>query len=111
MERIFNPTLPRSSLDNKKLRDELRDLKKKWSTKTHGKKCYHCRKFNYGANREDEYEDMSIVHDMQSEINKLKIEGERERKYYKNRLKRSADGAEKEYSTKKIKKDRQRDTE
>ena len=91
-----------ASLTIKALREELKELKKKWTVKTHGKKCAHCRMWNHPSSRKDEYEDMTIVYKMTNEISDLKCDKDQlssDNSYLKRKLKEINDAAEREYDT------------
>jgi hypothetical protein len=91
-QRVLNRKAPTTtaSITIKTLREELKELKHKWTVKTHGKKCAHCRRFNRGVSRKDEYEDISIMWNLQNENSELKDNVE-ELKKEVNFLKRKRD--------------------
>jgi hypothetical protein len=101
-QRVLNRNMPTTtaSITIKTLREELKELKHKWTVKTHGKKCAHCRRFNRGVSRKDEYEDIRIMWNLQEENSDLKNDKDllsRENSYLEKKLKEINDGAKREY--------------
>lgn len=86
-EKVLNRNMPTTtaSLTIKALREELKELKKKWTVKTRGQ-CHHCHRWSYASRAtyyDDHYKWAGVFVEnkaLKEELEELKIENDRLRK-------------------------------